>query len=137
MRSCQLLLILGIALGCFAEAPKSTTIRGKLTQRPGQPPALETAGRQLITLDGDADALKVLNDNRLNGFDLEAKGRFTAADRFQIDENHARALLVHKDGHVKMITYWCDTCSIRSYAPGPCWCCQQETVLDLRDPDQQ
>jgi hypothetical protein len=38
---------------------------------------------------------------------------------------------------VKVITYWCDVCSIRTYTPGKCWCCQQETTLDLRDPDQQ
>jgi hypothetical protein len=35
-----------------------------------------------------------------------------------------------------MITYWCDVCSIRAYTPGPCVCCQQETTLDLRDPDK-
>ena len=44
--------------------------------------------------------------------------------------------LAEKDGHVKVITYWCDVCSIRTYTPGPCWCCQKETLLDLRDPDQ-
>ena len=51
-----------------------------------------------------------------------------------LDPNHARTVLAHKDGKLKMITYWCDVCSIRSYEPGPCWCCQAETVLDLRDP---
>jgi hypothetical protein len=137
MRLCQFLLFSALALGCFAESPKSTTIRGKLTQIARKPPVLETADHQSITLEGDADALKVLNDKRVNGFDLEAKGHFTSPGHFQVDDNHARALLVHKAGHVKMITYWCDTCSIRSYAPGPCWCCQQETVLELRDPDQQ
>jgi hypothetical protein len=64
----------------------------------------------------------VLNDKRLAGFDLEAKGRFTGP--------------VHKDGHVKVITYWCDVCSIRTYTPGPCRCGQKEPLLDLRDPDE-
>ena len=45
------------------------------------------------------------------------------------------ALLVHQNGKLKMITYWCDVCSIRAYAPGPCVCCQKETTLELRDPD--
>ena len=77
----------------------------------------------------------MLNDKRLAGFDLEAKGHFTAPDRFQVDPIHTRAMLVHKDGQAKLITYWCDICSIRTYSPGLCWCCQQETTLDLRDPD--
>ena len=36
----------------------------------------------------------------------------------------------------KMITYWCDVCFIRAYAPGPCVCCPRETTLELRNPDE-
>jgi hypothetical protein len=137
MRIWQVLLALCLGLACFGETPKpGATIRGKLTQRAGKPPVLTTPDGKMVTLDGTPDALKVLNDARLNGFELEAHGHFTAPDRFTVGENHARALVVHKHGHVKMITYWCDVCSIRSYAPGVCWCCQAETDLDLRDPDQ-
>ena len=141
MRFCQLLLLSALALGCLAEAPKSTPqstrLRGKLTQRKGQPPAIETAGHKMVTVEGDEAALKVLNDQRLNGFELEAAGHFTAPDHFVLDPNHARTVLAHKNGKLQMITYWCDVCSIRSYEPGPCWCCQAETVLQLRDPDEQ
>jgi hypothetical protein len=145
MRFCQLLLVSALALGCLAEAPKpapqsaqkSSKLRGKLRQRAGQPPALESGDGKLVTLAGDEAALKVLNDKRLNGADLEATGHFTGPDRFQVDPNHARTVLTHKDGKLKMITYWCDVCSIRSYEPGPCWCCQAETVLELKDPDEQ
>ena len=35
-----------------------------------------------------------------------------------------------------MVTYWCEVCAIRSYTPGLCVCCRDETTLDLRDPDQ-
>jgi hypothetical protein len=136
MRFCQLLLVSALALGCLAETPKSAKLRGKLTQRDAQPPALETTDHKLVTLEGDEAALKVLNDKRLNGVDLEAAGHFTGSGHFLIDPNHARTVLVHKDGKIKMVTYWCDVCSIRSYEPGLCWCCQQETVLELRDPDQ-
>src|SRR5579885_1798646 len=108
---------------------------GTLTQKPGQGPTLETASHQTIFLSGDEGTMKVLNDPRVRGFDLEAKGHFTAPDKFQVDPLYTKAMFVHKDGHLKVITYWCDTCSIRTYAPGPCWCCQQETTLDLRDPD--
>ena len=128
-----------LALGALAAAPKSdetVTIRGKLKQRGAAAPAIETDDHKVITLDGDEAAMKTLRDARINGFELEAKGHFTSADHFRIDPNHARSVLVRKDGKLKMITYWCDVCSIRSYEPGPCWCCQAETVLQLRDPNE-
>jgi hypothetical protein len=139
MRLCLLLIGSALALGCLAEVPqnaaKADKLRGKLTQRAGQPPAVETADHKLVGIEGDEAAMKVLNDRRLNGVELEASGHYTAPDHFKVDPNHARSVLVRKDGKLKMITYWCDVCSIRSYEPGPCWCCQQETVLDIRDPD--
>ena len=141
MRFCQLLLLPVLALGCLAETPKSTPsrehLRGKLAQRPGRPPAIETPDHRFITLEGNEAALKVLNDKRLNGAELDATGHFTSPDHFVVDPNHARSVLTRKDGKLKMITYWCDVCSIRSYEPGPCWCCQAETILQLRDPDEQ
>jgi len=77
----------------------------------------------------------ILHDERVDGFQMEARGHFTAPDRFTIDPQHTRALLVRDHGRLKMITYWCDVCGIRAYTPGPCVCCQKETTLDLRDPD--
>jgi hypothetical protein len=140
MRAC-LLLGLTFALGLPGESPKALggaktiSVRGKLAQHPGQAPALETADHRFISLDGDEGTLKVLNDSRVNGFDLEARGHFIAPDKFQVDPLYSKAMFVHKHGQLKVITYWCDTCSIRTYSPGPCVCCQQETTLDLRDPD--
>jgi hypothetical protein len=122
------------ALG--ADPPPGETLRGKLVLGERKPPVVETAEHKLVTLDGDEPTRKVLGDQRLNGFDIEAKGRFTAPDRFLIDPIHTRALLVRQGGKLRMITYWCDTCSIRSFTPGPCVCCQRETTLDLRDPDE-
>lgn len=144
MGCCRLLLVSALALGCLAGDPKSAPppshghdkIRGKLTQRAGRPPAIETGEHKLVAIEGDEGALKVLNDKRLNGVELEATGHFAAPDRFVLDPNHARTVFARKEGKLKMITYWCDVCSIRTYEPGPCWCCQAETVLDLRDPDQ-
>ena len=140
MRFCQLLLVSALALGCLAEAPKSahqsTKVRGKLAQRAGQPPAIETSDHKLVIIEGEEGALKVLNDKRLDGTELEATGHFTSPDHFVLDPNHARTVFARKNGKLKMITYWCDVCSIRSYEPGPCWCCQAETILDLRDPDE-
>jgi hypothetical protein len=132
-----MLLVLATALGSAAEVPKSTSLRGKLVQRAGEAPALQTEDQKLVTLEADVDAMKVLNDRRVNGFEFEAKGHFTAPDRFRLDPNHARSLVVHQHGKRKMITYWCDVCSIRTYAPGPCVCCQEETELQLRDPEKE
>lgn len=132
MRLWQVLLALLILAPASGE-----TIRGKLRQAEGKPPAIETAAHKMIWLDGDESTKSVLKDKRLAGFDMEAKGHFTAPDRFLIDPFHTNAMFVRKDGRLKVITYWCDLCSIRSYTPGPCWCCQQETTLDLRDPDQK
>ena len=119
---------------CLSETSK--TIRGRLTQRPGKQPALETSDRKFVVLEGDQPTMGVLNDKRLNGADLEVIGRFTAPDLLVVDPIHTRALFVHKDSKKLLITYWCDVCSIRYYTPGACWCCQQDTQLDLRDPDR-
>jgi hypothetical protein len=137
MRRRAFLLSACLAAASRAQTPEPAIIRGTLVQRPGKPPAIETADRRIVSLDGDEPTKGVLNDQRLAGFDLEAKGRFTAPDQFLVDPIHTKAMFVHKDGHVKVITYWCDVCSIRTYTPGPCWCCQKETLLDLRDPDQE
>jgi hypothetical protein len=136
MHARAFLLFTCLAAACYATEPTPATIRGTLLQRPNQPPAIQTADHHIISLDGDEPTKGVLNDKRLAGFDLEAKGHFTAPDQFLVDPIHTKAMFVHKDGHVKVITYWCDVCSIRTYTPGPCWCCQKETLLDLRDPDQ-
>jgi hypothetical protein len=118
-----------------ADSIKSETLRGKLLIQDGQPPAVETPDHRRILLDGDQPTRKILHDERVNGFEMEARGHFTAPGRFTIDPQHTRALLVRDHGHLKMITYWCDVCGIRAYAPGPCVCCQKETTLDLRDPN--
>lgn len=127
---------------CFAEAPKAVeapaaTVRGKLVQRENQPPAIETADHKLIALTGDGATEHVLHDKRLAGMKFEIVGHFAGADQFQVDPSYTHAVHVLQDGKRFMVTYWCDTCSIRQYEPGPCWCCQRETRLDLRPLDSQ
>jgi len=132
MRGC--LILFAAAVCAFAaSSDKTETLEGKLVLSPGQPPVIATAGDKQVQLDGDASTRKILGDQRLNGFEVQAKGHF-AAGKFLIDPIHTTALLVRKDGHLKMITYWCDVCSIRAYTPGLCVCCQKETTLDLIDP---
>jgi hypothetical protein len=128
---------MALAAACLAaNSQQSILLRGKLIVKDGSPTTVETSDHKLVQLDGDASTRKVLADTRLNGFEVQAKGHFTAPDRFLIDPIHTRALLVNHEGHLKMVTYWCEVCSIRSYTPGPCVCCQRETTLDLRDPNE-
>lgn len=142
MRWFCLLTGLFFSIGCWAESSKgadaaSVTVRGMLIAREGQTPAIETADHKVVTLAGDGSTEHVLHDKRLAGMEIEAKGHFAAPDRFQVDPFHTHALATFKNGKRLMITYWCDVCSIRSYEPGPCWCCQRETSLDLREPEPE
>lgn len=128
-------LLLGVAFG--ADLHTHEVLRGKLIVRDGKPSAVETADHKVVQLNGDEDTQKVLADKRLNGFEVEARGHFTAPDQFLIDPFHDRGLVAVDKGKVKIITYYCDTCNIRTYVPGPCACCQKETALELRDPSQE
>lgn len=106
----------------------AATFRGKLL--PGQ--LLETASGR-IQLTGDEPTLGVLNDPRVIGLELELTGQTRAADALEIDPIHKKAMYALKDGKRLFVTYWCDICSIRTYTPGQCWCCQEQTELDLRE----
>jgi hypothetical protein len=116
-------------------APATSSIRGALTQRDGKP-AIELSSHKLVALDGDEPTRGILNDKRLAGADMEATGHLAASGLFVVDPIHTKALHVYKDGKRHTISYWCDTCSIRTYTPGICWCCQQDTALDLQDDDK-
>lgn len=122
----------GVACALRGFGAESGVIQGVLKQVEGKPPALDTGERQ-IPLDGDADTKGVLKDKRLAGAKLELKGKLLPSGTFLVDPIHTRALYVHKDGKRLFVTYWCDVCSIRTYTPGKCWCCQDETALDLRE----
>lgn len=126
------LALLTAAMALLA-APQ-TTLRGKLTQAPGKKPALAVSAGRLIALDGDRETVGVLNDQRLAGADLEITGHFTAPDQFLIDPYTSKdALYLHRNGKKYTISYWCPVCSIRTYTPGKCACCQQDTNLDLQE----
>ncbi len=137
MRRRQLLFAsLAVPLACAAET-RPAAVRGRLTQPGGKPPILETPDHKFIPLDGDAATLGVLRDKRLAEADLEALGQPSPGGVFQVGPIHTKAMFVHKDGNRLLITYWCDVCSIRTYTPGICWCCQEETALDLRKPEKE
>jgi hypothetical protein len=125
-------LLLG-SLRLPAAGPR-TALRGRLAQSPLKPPMLRTPDGKMVELQGDEATMGVLRDTRLKDDDFEALGEFTGADRFRIDPIHERAMFVYRGGKRLVITYWCETCAIRTYTPGICICCQEETELDPRDP---
>jgi hypothetical protein len=124
------LLLLPVA---FA-APAGLSLRGKLRQREAAAPGLELSDGKLVRLSGDDPTIGVLNDPRLKDIEFEVVGRYAEQDRFDIDLIHTRSLFAYRGGKRLMVTYWCDICYIRTYTPGECWCCQEWTELDLRDP---
>ena len=113
-------------------ASARSSLRGKLRQRSGKA-LLETRAGGMVALEGDEPTTGVLKDARLAGADLDVIGEAAAPDRFVVDPIHTKAMFVHKDGKRLLIAYWCEVCSIRTYTPGECWCCQEETRLDLRE----
>jgi hypothetical protein len=137
MRYCLWVAALALSAAFGADLHSHEVLRGKLLVSDGKPAAVQTTDRGVVQLDGDESTQKVLGDKRLNGYEVEARGHFTAANRFQIDPFHERGLVAVDKGKVKIITYYCDTCNIRTYVPGPCACCQKETALELRDPSQE
>jgi len=113
------------------------SVKGKLVQHQDAPVVLQTGEGKSVNLTGDGDTQKVLHDPRLGGDQLEAIGHFTAPDQFAVEPIFEKNMFVLKDGKRLRITYWCDVCSIRTYSPGVCVCCQKWTDLDLRDPNQE
>jgi hypothetical protein len=111
-------------------------LRGKLTKGPADIPALQGGDGALTILDGDADTVGVLKDGRLAGTDFEVLGQQSEPGKFKIAPIHTRALFAYKNGRRWMVTYWCEVCAIRTYTPGICWCCREETALDLIEPDK-
>jgi hypothetical protein len=116
----------------FTLAAKGETVSLRGSLRPGATPLLVTQGKQ-VPLTGDKATLGVLADQRLADADFEINGAFQPDGSFLVNPIHTRAMFVHKQGKRLMISYWCEVCSIRTYSPGPCMCCQDETALDLKE----
>ncbi len=130
-------LLLGRLFAATAE-PATGSVKGKLVQHGDSAPVvLQTDDGHTVTVSGDEDTQKVLHDPRLNGMTIEAIGHFTAPGQFATDPRFEKNMFVLKDGKRLRVTYWCDVCSIRTFAPGVCVCCQKWTDLDLRGPNQE
>ena len=124
-------LLLIFAAGVRGAETRATALRGTL--RAGEPPTVETAGGKRVPVDGDTEIRGVLRDKRVIGSDFEVMGNLDGNGTFQALAVHENPLFVYKGGRRLYVTYWCDVCAIRTRTPGVCWCCQEETELDLRD----
>jgi hypothetical protein len=111
-----------------AETSK-TALRGKLVKGGVE----RAADGKLIALAGEDDAVAVWNDPRVIGSDFEVEGRMRADGVFEAAPMWQAPLFVYKDGKRLYVTYWCDVCAIRTYTPGICWCCREDTAYDPRD----
>jgi hypothetical protein len=120
--------LLALSVATVARAAESLqSLRGKLS--PGGKPSL---GATLLT--GDAGTMLVLGDQRLAGMDFEVVGEPAGEPGlFRVGPLHKRAMFVHQAGKRLMVTYWCEVCSIRTFTPGVCMCCQDETALDFKE----
>lgn len=120
-------------LAALASTPllaEANIIRGRLRANR----QLETPSG-LITLSGDSPTLLVLDDERLLGKDFEATGAPGKDNTFTIAPIHTKPMYVYLSDKRLGVSYWCDICYIRTYAPGNCWCCQEYTKLDPKDPN--
>ena len=86
-----------------------------------------------ILITGDDPTLAVFQDKRVHGLEFELVGAFQPNGVFSTGPIHTKAMYVLRGGQRLFVTYWCDVCSIRTYSPGVCWCCQEETELDIRE----
>ncbi len=127
----SLLLFLPLTL---ARAAARTSIAGRLQPAAGGDISIQTTEGRLVRLDGDISTKAVLRDPRIVREAFEAHGEWKSKDLFQIDPIHLKALFIRRAGKLFVITYWCEVCAIRTYAPGRCACCQEETAFDPRDP---
>jgi len=93
---------------------------------------LVMAGGKRVELEADPDTLRVLSDPRLHATELGARGAWEGLGRFRIGPFHLESFWVYRNGACWKVSYWCPVCSIRTYTPGKCQCCQEETELDLQ-----
>ena len=107
------------------------SIQGTLLLASGKP-LLETENKKTL-LSGDEPTMGVLLDKRVRGLLFQLSGKLEGSGIFNVGPIHTKSMVVLKNNQKLFVTYWCDICSIRTYTPGICWCCQEETELDLRE----
>jgi hypothetical protein len=112
----------------------AAVLSGRLVVEEARPPVVVTASHERVVLAGERETLEVLGDARLAGAEVELSGRFTGPGHFEVGPFYtSNAVVVRKDGKRYTVSYWCPICSIRTYTPGKCRCCREETHLELKE----
>ena len=127
----RLFLSAFVSVSSVLRALTALPLRGLLTA--GRPARLKRTDASELELTGDPPTLAVLADQRLHGAEVELLGRAKETGKFEVLPIHQRGLFVLKNGKKLLVSYWCDVCAIRTYAPGKCMCCQDDTALDLKE----
>lgn len=109
----------------------SIVLQGSLGSGAAGEVTLNVSGRAGVRLVGDRETLLVLSDPRLTGAELGVRGRWVSPNQFEVEPFHKKSFWVYKGGQRWLVFYWCDVCGIRTYTPGKCLCCQEETELKL------
>lgn len=97
---------------------------------PGEPAggwALRTSDGELHRLSDTDPRVAILVDERVRSKELQITAWRDEDGGLAIV--HLRTVI---DGKLHDPHYWCPVCSIRSNAPGPCWCCR--APFQFRDP---
>jgi hypothetical protein len=141
------LALLGLALSLLAQglagAPQELVLRGEAAclddqgvrvgtgaECPDEPLggwAIRTADGSLHPLSDDDPRVVILSDERVRSRELQVTAWRGADGALAIV--HLRTIV---DGRLRDPHYYCPVCSIRSSAPGPCWCCR--APFEFREP---
>ncbi|MBI4471627.1 MAG: hypothetical protein HY646_03100 [Acidobacteria bacterium] len=103
---------------------ESITARGRVISQGQDKWGFWTNDGNIYSLKRSLTSESLFVDERVRAMDLELVGRLDADKVFDAIQIHS----IH-DGRVWDVFYWCDTCFIRSTAPGPCFCCRQPFEL--------
>lgn len=131
------LLLVPVSLGLEGgeRGASQQRLRGRLEVPSEGMAGIRTDDGKRVALHGDEQTEKVLRDGRLQGWDFEVRGHLREDGCFEILPIHLAALFTYRDGKLLRVTYYCDVCAIRTFSPGICMCCRDETRVDTVDPE--
>jgi hypothetical protein len=101
---------------CLDESDTETTC-GSTTQSY----ALKTEDSQLFRFAQDDSAVGIFDDARVRARKLQIEAWVGEKGRLELIKVYA----IH-DGRLFDIYYFCQTCNIKAFVGGLCWCCQED-----------
>lgn len=121
------LMLLSLLMYAFFSNSADMTLRGRVEAVPNHENeyVFKTNDGKVYPLFRSITGEAIFTDEYVRKQELQVTGRLHA------DTGAFEVITIHsvKDGKLHEIYYWCETCRIRSTAPGPCWCCFQPFEL--------